>query len=178
MAKPYCGEIRMFGGSFAPVGWAYCDGSLLAVSDYDLLFNLIGTTFGGDGQATFALPDLRSRIPVDDGQGGDGISYYIGQAGGFDEVTLTKDSIPPHAHDFYASINSAGSPSAANQVLGATKSVTIYNASGPAGAVLSDQAVGPAGRGEAHDNSMPSLPITYIISLYGDYPPPPDEEST
>jgi microcystin-dependent protein len=179
MAKPYCGEIRMFAGSFAPVGWAYCDGSLLYVSEYDLLFNLIGTTYGGDGQTTFALPDLRGRVPIDDGRlPGGGSTYLLGQAGGRDEVTLTKDSLAIHAHQYFASTDSAGSPNAANQVLGATRSVTLYNANGPSGATMSDAAVGPTGGAAAHDNSMPSLPISFIIALLGDYPPPPEEDAS
>src|SRR5881394_307932 len=99
MSNPYIGEIRMFGGNFAPNGWAFCDGSLIAISENDALFNLIGTTYGGDGQNTFALPDLRGRIPVHQGQG-PGISqnYTIGEVAGVENVTLTTQQIPSHNH--------------------------------------------------------------------------------
>jgi microcystin-dependent protein len=172
MSSSYAGEIRMFAGNFAPVYWAFCDGSLLPIAEYDLLFTLIGTTYGGDGQSTFALPDLRGRVPVHAGTGTDGIGYIIGELGGVETVTLTKQTMAIHDHQYYASTNTAGSPNAANQVLGATQSVQIYNAAGVVGPPMDDRAVAPAGGGQAHDNSMPSLAIGFIISLYGIYPPP------
>src|SRR5512135_2464461 len=98
MAQPYVGEIRMFAGNFAPAGWMFCEGQLLAISEFETLFNLIGTTYGGDGQSTFALPDLRSRVPLHMGQGPGLSSYIIGQNGGAEEVTLTTNQIPSHNH--------------------------------------------------------------------------------
>src|SRR5438093_4597758 len=105
MSQPYYGEIRIFPGNFAPAGWAVCDGSLLSISDYDVLFNLIGTTYGGDGQTTFALPDLRSRAPVHQGSG-----FVIGQAGGVETVTLTVNQIPVHSHVPQAANGASGNP--------------------------------------------------------------------
>src|ERR1700722_10589487 len=98
MATGYVGEIRMFGGNFAPAGWMFCEGQLLAISEYDTLFNLIGTTYGGDGQNTFGLPDLRGRFPLHQGTDANGNSYMIGESGGFDSVTLTVQQIPLHSH--------------------------------------------------------------------------------
>src|ERR1700682_1273544 len=108
MSQPYVGEIRMFGGNFAPAGWMFCDGQLLAISDYDTLFNLIGTTYGGDGQSTFALPDLRGRIPVHFGNG-----FTLAENGGSETVTLTAQEIPAHNHAFLgtSSLSSATGPS-------------------------------------------------------------------
>src|SRR5919198_2564140 len=112
MSDPYVGEIRMFGGSFAPVGWAFCNGQLLPISENETLFNLIGTTYGGDGQETFALPDLQGRVPVHQGQGpGIVTNYVIGQAMGVESVTLTTQQIPLHNHAFFASTGAGTSPS-------------------------------------------------------------------
>src|SRR6476661_6056725 len=98
MGEPFIGEIRMFAGNFAPAGWAFCDGAILQISGHDALFNLIGTTYGGDGQQTFALPDLQGRIPVHAGAGSDGITYQLGEKGGTETVTLTTSQIPAHTH--------------------------------------------------------------------------------
>src|SRR6516165_9248553 len=102
MAQPYVGEIRMFAGNFAPAGWMFCEGQLLPISEYETLFNLIGTTYGGDGQSTFALPDLRGRLPLHQGSG-----YVIGQSGGAETVTLTTQQMPVHSHSLMASSDSA-----------------------------------------------------------------------
>src|SRR6266480_871565 len=105
MSQPYVGEIRMFGGNFAPAGWAFCDGQLIPIAENDTLFNLIGTTYGGDGQSTFALPDLRSRVPIHFGSG-----FTLAQNGGSEQVTLTTPQIPAHAHPMLASADPASSP--------------------------------------------------------------------
>src|SRR3954471_20845544 len=99
MAEPFVGEIRIFAGNFAPVGWAHCDGALLSIAENDVLFNLIGTTYGGDGQTTFALPDLRGRVPVHRAA-----DLAVGQAGGAEEVTLSVAQLPAHGHGFAASV--------------------------------------------------------------------------
>src|SRR5207253_9506657 len=108
MAQPYVGEIRMFGGNFAPAGWMFCEGQLLPISENETLFNLIGTTYGGDGQSTFALPNLQSRVPMHQGTGSDGINYQLAQTGGVENVTLTVNQIPTHSHALLAT-DAAGS---------------------------------------------------------------------
>src|SRR5947199_4556192 len=103
MAQPYVGEIRMFAGNFAPAGWMFCQGAILPISEYETLFNLIGTTYGGDGQSTFALPDLQSRIPLHQGTGLAGVNHPLAETGGVEAVTLTTQQIPSHTHTFLAS---------------------------------------------------------------------------
>src|SRR5437588_12855943 len=116
MAQPYVGEIRMFGGSFAPAGWAFCDGALLPISENETLFNLSGTTYGGDGQSTFGLPDLRGRSPLHMGTGG-GSSYTIGQAAGEETVTISKGQLTLHTHTMLGSVTPGASSSAQGNVL-------------------------------------------------------------
>ena len=119
MAQPYIGEIRMFGGNFAPVGWQFADGRLLPIDEYDTLFNLIGTTYGGDGQQTFGLPDLQGRVPVHTGKGpGLTQNYVVGEKGGAEEVTLTGQQLPEHGHAFMASTGPGSSPNPAGNVIG------------------------------------------------------------
>src|SRR5436190_1322783 len=139
MAQPYIGEIRMFAGNFAPAGWMFCEGQLLAISGNDTLFNLIGTTYGGDGQSTFALPDLRGRLPIHQGN-----SFVLAENGGVEEVTLTTQQIPAHSHAFLASANNASASNAAGKLLAQTPSYTPYIALAPNNA-LSANAVGTTG---------------------------------
>lgn len=166
MAQPYIGEIRMFAGNFAPAGWAFCEGQLLPISEYDTLFALFGTTYGGDGLETFALPDLRGRIPIHQGDG-----FVLGETGGVEDVTLTVQQMPAHAHPLLAStaIGSAASPE--GHVLAASGSSNAYRP-GPASAALSSQSVGPIGGSQPHTNMQPYLCVDYIISLFGIYPTP------
>jgi microcystin-dependent protein len=166
MAQPYVGEIRMFAGNFAPAGWMFCEGQLLPISENETLFNLIGTTYGGDGQSTFALPDLRGRIPIHQGS-----SFVLAQSGGVETVTLTASQIPAHSHPFLASANPASSKSPGNQVPGITQSATItpYGTDAPL-VQLSSNAVGAAGGSQPHDNFQPYLCIDFIISLFGIFP--------
>ncbi|CAI9412559.1 phage tail protein [Nocardioides sp. T2.26MG-1] len=166
MAQPFIGEIRMFAGNFAPAGWAFCDGQLVPISENDTLFNLIGTTYGGDGQETFALPDLRGRIPIHQGNG-----FILAETGGVEEVTLTVQQIPAHAHPLLAStaIGSAASPQ--GHVLAASGSSNAYRL-GPASAALSYQSVGATGGSQPHTNMQPYLCVDYIISLFGLFPSP------
>jgi microcystin-dependent protein len=164
MAQPFIGEIRMFGGNFAPVGWAFCDGSLLVISQNDALFNLIGTTYGGDGQTTFALPDLRSRVPVHAGPG-----FALGQAGGAETVTLTTSQIPTHSHVPQANSGAGNQSSPANGVWASPSTGTIYSNVAPA--IAMDQgAAGSAGGSQPHDNMMPFLVVNFILSLFGVFP--------
>jgi microcystin-dependent protein len=167
MSNPYVGEIRMFAGNFAPQGWAFCDGSLLAISQNDVLFNLIGTTYGGDGQTTFALPDLRSRVPVHMGQGAGLSARTIGQSGGAEAVTLTTNQLPQHTH---AAASSASSNSASPQgtVWGGWSS-TQYSDQG-ANAAMNPAALTNAGGSQPHDNMLPFQAVNFIIALFGIYP--------
>lgn len=170
MADPYIGEIRMFGGNFAPSGWAFCQGQLLPISENDALFSLIGTIYGGDGQSTFALPDLRGRLPVHQGN-----NYVIGQLFGVENVTLNSNQIPAHTHSLTGSSNStsgvftATSKDPGNNVVGKT-SKPIYADSAPTGN-MHQQAISTSGGSQPHNNLQPFLCINFIIALAGIYPP-------
>jgi microcystin-dependent protein len=170
MSSPYVGEIRMFGGNFAPVGWAFCDGSTMSISQNETLFNLVGTTYGGDGQQTFNLPDLRSRVPVHMGQGPGLSNYVIGQSGGSETVTLTVSQMPAHSHPAGAQSASGSQSSPANGVWAAS-TLNQYS-SNNASDVMSAQSIQPAGGSQPHDNMLPFLCISFIISLFGIYPTP------
>jgi microcystin-dependent protein len=161
----------MFAGNFAPVGWLFCQGQLLPISQYDVLFNLIGTTYGGDGQNTFALPNLASRVPVHQGTGGGG-SYVLGQSGGEEAVTVTTSQMPTHSHPLIASTNNASTANAAGNVLAQTPSYTPYITGFTPNAALNPAAVGSAGGSQPHDNMLPYLVINFIIATEGIYPSP------
>jgi microcystin-dependent protein len=162
VSQPFVGEIRMFGGNFAPVDWFFCNGQLLAISQFETLFNLIGTTYGGDGQTTFALPDLRSRIPIHQGS-----SYVIGQLGGVEEVTLTVSQLPGHSHGLPAS-SSSGTSSAPAANVPASWSSDQYAPSGAT--VMMGAAVGNTGGSQPHNNVAPFLVVNFIISAFGIFP--------
>jgi microcystin-dependent protein len=167
MAQPYVGEVRMFAGNFAPAGWMTCAGQLLSISEYETLFQLIGTTYGGDGQSTFALPDLRGRIPIHQGNG-----YVLAQTGGVEQVTLSAIHMPQHTHSWPA----VSSPAAVNQspVPGnapATSTVKFYKAA-PATVAMAAISIQSVGNSQPHTNMMPYLCVNYIISLYGIFPSP------
>jgi microcystin-dependent protein len=165
MAQPYIGEIRMFAGNFAPQGWAFCDGQLLAISENDTLFNLIGTTYGGDGQENFALPNLQSRVPVHQGNG-----FILAQQAGEESVTLTTNQMPAHNHAFLASSAAGNSTSPTNAFL-AKPVASIYNSLQPPTFVAMNPAViGGAGGSQPHENCQPFLCINFILSLFGIYP--------
>lgn len=163
MAQPYVGEIRMFAGNFAPAGWMFCEGQLLPISEYETLFNLIGTTYGGDGQSTFALPDLRGRLPIHMGNG-----FVLAQNGGVETVTLTPSQIASHNHALLASNDIPGSSSPNGNVFGqaATK---IYR-NGSASVALGAQAMSSTGGSQPHNNMQPYLCVSFIISLFGIFP--------
>ncbi len=164
MAQPYIGEIRMFAGNFAPAGWMFCEGQLLPIADYDTLFNLIGTTYGGDGQNTFALPDLRGRLPVHQGNG-----FTLAATGGAETVTLTVQQLPAHAHPLLASSNNASVTSASGNVLAQTPSYTPYISATP-NTAMSANATTMVGGSQPHTNFQPYLCVDFIISLFGIYP--------
>lgn len=169
MSQPYVGEIRMFGGNFAPQGWMFCDGALLPISENETLFNLIGTTYGGDGQSTFGLPDLRGRVPVHMGTLPKGGVYEIGEAGGVENVTLGVNQIPVHTHPFVASTAGATATSPANQLIAQSGQRAVYTEDSTT-TNLAPSAISPAGGSEPHTNIQPYLAINFIISLYGIFP--------
>ena len=161
----------MFAGSFAPAGWAFCDGQLMAISENDTLFNLIGTTYGGDGQSTFGLPDLRGRLPLHMGNGG-GSSYQLAQSGGTETVTVSVNQMPSHTHPMMASSGNATTANAAGNVLAQTPTYTPYIAANANTAMAPNAVAGPAGGSQPHDNFQPYLCVEFIISLFGIYPSP------
>jgi microcystin-dependent protein len=158
----------MFGGNFAPAGWAFCDGSLLAIADNDALFILIGTTYGGDGQTTFALPDLRSRAPMHMGQGPGLSSHTIGESGGVETVTLTTSQIPAYSHAPLA-VSGSGDQSTPLNGVWAGAADSHYTSNAPSLA-LNPTLGSPAGGNQPHDNLMPYQAVNFIISLFGIYP--------
>ena len=170
MSSPYVGEIRMFGASFAPAGWALCLGQTIPISQNDTLFTLIGTTYGGDGQETFNLPNLAGRVPVHQGQG-PGISqnYIIGEQGGVESVTLTTQQIPTHNHTFIASGDAADQITGANGVTAFPPQLSMYFAAAPDKA-LYNQMLQPQGGSQPHENMQPYLCVSFIISLFGVFP--------
>ena len=170
MGEPFVGEIRMFGGSFAPAGWAMCAGQAMPISENDTLFNLIGTTYGGDGQETFNLPDLQGRVPMHSGQGpGLSQTYQIGEKAGVESVTLTTNQIPIHSHAFVASGDLAPSPDPTGNLVAEPVTLNLYFGD-VANANLNAQAVLPVGGSQPHENLQPYLCITFIISLFGVFP--------
>ena len=169
MAQPYIGEIRMFAGSFAPAGWAFCDGQLMPISENDALFVVLGTTYGGDGQETFALPNLQSRIPIHAGTGPGGITRIIGETGGTESVTLTTQTIPVHNHPLLASTATGTQNSPAGEVLASGSSVLIYRPQAPS-QPMAAQTISPTGGSQPHDNMVPYLCLSFIISLFGLFP--------
>lgn len=167
MSEPFVGEIRMFAGSFNPAGWAFCNGALMPISENETLFNLIGTTYGGDGMETFALPNLCGRVPIHQGVGPGGWTYQIGESAGTETVTLTTQQIPVHTHAPSASFaptsndptNRSWASSPARQFVTSVTPDTDMNAP-----------VGVAGGTQPHENMQPVLVVTFIISLFGIFP--------
>ena len=170
MTTPYIGEIRMFGGTFAPLGWLDCDGSLLAISNYATLYTLIGTTYGGDGQINFALPNLQSRVPVHQGTLAGGQTYPIGSTAGVEAVTLTSQQVPVHTHAIMATTSGQQASPAANAVP-ASASPSQYNVYGPkASPTTLMPSVGSAGGSGPHVNIQPYMTVRFIIATEGVYP--------
>lgn len=166
MAQPYVGEIRMFAGNFAPSGWMFCGGQLLPISENETLFQLIGTTYGGDGQSTFALPDLRGRIPIHQGN-----DFILAETGGAEEITLTVNQIPAHSHPMLASSGLAREFAPGNQVFAQPETVDAY-VQPPPSVPLSPQSCSQVGGSQPHTNFQPYLCIDFIISLFGIFPSP------
>lgn len=166
MAQPYVGEIRMFAGNFAPAGWMFCEGQLLPISENETLFNLIGTTYGGDGQSTFALPDLRGRLPLHQGNG-----FILAETAGAEEVTLTVNQIPAHSHPLLASASPGTTAAPQNGVLAKTTTGFLYINENPTDNMAAT-AVSPVGGSQPHTNFQPYLCVNFIISLFGIFPSP------
>lgn len=172
MGQPFVGEIRMFAGNFPPAGWAFCNGSLLPISEFETLFQLIGTTYGGDGQGTFALPDLRGRVPVHQGTGNGLSSRIIGQQFGVEEVSLTPNQLPSHSHGLPVKSGAATSEDPTGNVVAAHPSDDTYADAVP-DTPMAAAGIGPgSGGAQPHENVQPSLPIQFIISLFGIFPSP------
>lgn len=165
MAQPYVGEIRMFAGNFAPAGWIFCEGQLLPISENETLFNLIGTTYGGDGESTFALPDLRGRIPIHQGSG-----FILAETGGAEEITLTVNQIPAHSHPMLASDDIPTLNSPQNNLPGQA-AAKFYRGGSPT-VFLAAGAIGPVGGSQPHTNFQPYLCVNFILSLFGIFPSP------
>lgn len=166
MAQPYVGEIRLFAGNFAPAGWNFCEGQLLPISENETLFQVIGTTYGGDGQSTFALPDLRGRIPVHQGNG-----MIMGQNGGTEQETLTVNQIQGHSHQFLGSSENALQAGPEGRTVAAPTVIDLFRGNPPS-ATFAAQSVGPVGGSQPHENVQPFLCLNYIISLFGIFPSP------
>ncbi len=164
MSQPFVGEIRIGGWNFAPVGWALCQGQLLSIAEYDVLFALIGTTYGGDGVTTFGLPDLRGRVPAHQGGG-----FVIGQSGGVEQVTVSVPQLPAHSHSFTCSLSAGTVPNPTGNVP-ATPPVTKPYADRAPTSPLAAQSIGMSGNSLPHDNMQPYLGLTFIISLFGIFP--------
>jgi microcystin-dependent protein len=169
MSEPFVGEVRLFAGNFAPNGWAFCDGQLVSIAENDVLFNLIGTTYGGDGQNTFALPDLRGRVPVHQGSNGQSGSYVIGESGGVESVTLSAAQMPQHTHAMLASTTPASSTHGAAEVLGSSATMNLYGPGAP-NMAMDPSAIAPLGGGQPHENMPPYVALNYIVSFFGVFP--------
>jgi microcystin-dependent protein len=168
MSNPFIGQLKMFGGNFAPEGWQLCDGTLLSISEYDTLYTLLGTTYGGDGVSTFGVPDLRGRVPIGPGTDKDGNAYAVGVAGGSESVALTDANIPAHNHAFVVSSAPGTLATPGNNLLAATPDgVLIYKTANPTGTFAA--AITPL-TGAAHENRQPFIAINYIIATAGVYP--------
>jgi microcystin-dependent protein len=166
MAQPYVGEVRIFAGNFAPAGWMFCEGQLLPISENETLFQLIGTTYGGDGESTFALPDLRGRLPIHQGN-----SFILAETGGVEAITLTVQQVPAHSHPLLGSTTIASDTSAAGKVPAQTSTFDFYQ-SLPSNALLGATSIASTGGSQPHTNFQPYLCLNFIISLFGIFPSP------
>jgi microcystin-dependent protein len=170
MSDPFVAEIRIFAGNFEPNGWAFCDGRLIPIAQNTALFSLLGTTYGGDGRTTFALPDLRGRAPMHAGDGPGLSPRSLGESAGTETVTITPAQAPAHTHALNVSTGLADSASPSGNFLANSGTAALY-ASGPADTPLSAAAVTPVGGEQPHNNLMPYLTVSFIIALQGVFPP-------
>jgi len=169
MPEPYVGEIRMFAGNFAPAGWMFCEGQTLPISENEILFQLIGTTYGGDGESTFNLPNLASRVPIHMGTGPDGTTYQLAEAAGVESVTLSTNQIPSHTHTLIATGDIGALNTPTSNMLAQCAGVKVYTAAGP-NTPLNASTITPVGGSQPHENCQPFLCINFIISLFGRFP--------
>jgi microcystin-dependent protein len=167
----FIGEIRLFAGNFAPRNWAFCDGQLLSIAQNQALFSILGTTYGGDGRTTFALPDLRGRVPLHPGTGPGLTPYRLGQKGGQETVTLNTAQIPAHNHDLRGSPNPASAITPAGNLPGTTSRTRLYSPSSASNVDMNTDAISEVGSNQPHENRQPYLGLNYIICLYGIFPP-------
>jgi microcystin-dependent protein len=171
MSNPFVGQLKMFAGNFEPTGWMFCAGQLLPISENDVLFQLIGTTYGGDGQSTFALPDLRGSAPIHQGTSSQGTTFTIGQKGGTENITLTTNQIPAHNHTLEASNNKGTSPDpTGNSPAVDASSIPNYVDNTNNLVNINSTALANSGGSQPHDNMQPYLAISFIISLFGIFP--------
>ena len=167
MAQPYIGEVRMFAGNFAPSGWSFCDGQLLSIAENDTLFFLIGTTYGGDGESTFALPDLRGRVPIHQGNG-----FLLAETGGVEEVTLTQQQIPPHSHPLHGTNRTAIQRNPGGNIHAQVSQANVFPyIEETANVNMAASAIAPVGGSQPHANFQPYLCVNFIISMFGIFPP-------
>lgn len=160
----------MFGGSFAPVGWMWCNGQTLAISEYETLFQLIGTTYGGDGEETFCLPNLQGRVPIHFGQGTNLSNRVQGEVGGVEEVSLSVQQLPQHSHSLMASLNTAGASAVAGNVTGQVGAIQIYREATPSSPFAALVAAADGGGSQPHTNFQPYLCVNFIIAVSGIFP--------
>ncbi len=170
MATPFIGEIRIFAGNFAPRGWAKCDGQLLATSQNDALFALLGTTYGGNGRDTFGLPDLRGRVPIHEGSGPGLTRRSLGSKGGVERAVVAPGQIAAHGHAFLGSTNAADATAPAGRAMGVSTSGNVYGSGGPAQSLSSESITPTTGGGASHANVMPFQCVCFIICLFGIFP--------
>ena len=171
MAQPYVGEIRMFAGNFAPAGWMFCEGQLLPISENETLFQLIGTTYGGDGKSNFALPNMQGNAPMHPGQG-PGLSLHdLGETGGTQFVTLLESEMPSHPHNFMAANLPANSKTPSGNSIARGSANTYLPPAGLPIVPMSDQALAPTGGDQPHNNMQPFLTLSFCIALQGVFPP-------
>ena len=171
MGNPFVGEIRMFGGNFAPAGWMFCNGQLLSIAENETLFQLIGTTYGGDGQATFGLPNLQSRLPVHQGTGGGLPTVLLSEQGGVESVTLTTNQIPAHTHTVGCKNATGNSANPVGGVPAINTTALAYGSTPPAQALNAGE-ISQTGGTQPHSNIQPFLCVSFIISLFGIFPSP------
>ena len=169
MSEPFIGEIRMFAGNFAPRSWAFCDGQLLAVSQNDALFSLLGTIYGGDGRTTFGLPDLRGRIPIHAGSGPGLSARKLGARGGSEKVSVTANQLPSHGHEIKVSTAAGTQNNPGGEYLAASPNVRVFRPVAP-NTDLAGASISNVGGSQAHRNIMPFQCINFIIALFGIYP--------
>lgn len=169
--EPFIGEIKLFAGNFAPRGWAFCDGQLLPINQWQALFSILGTMYGGDGRTTFALPDLRGRVPLHPGTGPGLSTYSVGENGGAEQVALNVNQMPTHTHSLNANTNVGNNPNPAGASIADTKgNDKDYMKSGEVNTAMSAQSIGSTGGGQPHENRQPYLAVNYIIALQGIFP--------